>query len=142
MSPSPLESPVPLKHPSEASPQGGDAVPSNSALRPLTLRLLAATGVLLFSVFLVFQDLSGANRPHELHNAPWVAGLTLLNLVLCTGVLKGLVRYTRARRGRSKSGLKFVALAVGLAVVATLSAFIFAGAVSLLPAVLGVTWSN
>ena len=120
----------------EATPQAANAAPPAPSLRRPTQQWLTATGILMFSMLLVIQDLAKANRPHELHNAPWVAGITLLNLVLCAWVLVGLVRYARARPGRSERGLGFYALALGLAVVATLDVLIFAGAAGTVPAVL------
>lgn len=119
---------------SDAGPQLANAARPASSLRRPALQLLVATGSLLFSVLLVMQDLTGANRPHELHNAPWVAGITLLNLLPCAKVLTALVRYARGRRGIPDRG--FVMLVLGLIVVAALDVWILAGAVSVLPAVL------
>lgn len=111
--------------------------PRDSSLRRPTLQCLVATGVLLFSLFLVMQDLASSNRPHELHNAPWVAGITLLNLVPCVGGLRGLVGYARQRRGRARYGVAFFALALWLVVVAIINVLVLAGAASTAPAGLG-----
>ncbi len=134
---SPLQDLRPVMGSREASPEGGDATCPAPSLRRPALGWLVATGVLLVATFLVIQDLAGANRPHELHSVPWVAGITLLNLVPCAGVLLGLVRYARTSRGRPRSKLGFYALVLGLAVVASMNVLILAGAVSALPAVLG-----
>ncbi len=115
---------------SEASPDGGNPAHPDPSLRRPALALLAATGVLLFAMFLVIQSLAGANRPHELHSAPWVAGITLLNLIPCAGVLRGLALYARANRGGLKSKLGFHALVLGLVVVAALDVLFRAGGAS------------
>ncbi|MFT7680386.1 MAG: hypothetical protein ACI8QC_004392 [Planctomycetota bacterium] len=114
-----------------------ESTDSAGSLRRTALQWMATTGILLFSMALVLQDLMGANRPHELHNAPWVAGITLLNLVLCTRVFAGLMRYSRACRPGSERGPAFYALALGLVVVAGLDALLLAAAGSTVPAVLG-----
>jgi hypothetical protein len=131
-----MQSPLPVKDSSEAIPAGGGAAHPDS-LRRLSLIWLAAAGVLLLSAFLVIQDLAGANRPHELGNAPWVAGITLLNLVPCARVFRGLGRYARANAGRPGSKPGFYALVLGLGIVAPLNALILLGAACTVPAVLG-----
>ena len=119
----------------ERGPHAGYAALHVSSLRRPTLRLLVATAILLLSIYLVVEDLSGANRPHELHNAPWVAGISVLNLIPCAGVLTTLVRYARGCRGRPRNG--FFGLVLGLVVVGVLNALILVGAVGVLPDVLG-----
>lgn len=119
------------------SRHSGDTGGFESSLRRPALLWLAATGLLLLSLFLVVQDLAGANRPHELRAAPWVAGITLLNLLPCAGALVGLRRHGRARReGGAGLGAGFYALALRLVVVAGLNSLILIGAATTVPAVL------
>ncbi|MFT7670294.1 MAG: hypothetical protein ACI8X5_003002 [Planctomycetota bacterium] len=96
---------------------------------------MAATGALALSMFLVFQDMVSSNRPHELHNAPWVAGITFLNLAPCVWTFLKLRLYRLASIGRNL-GLRFFGLCAALVTVAGLDAFIFACAASTVPAVL------
>jgi len=95
--------------------------------------LLVAAGVLLVAVGLALHDATGANRPHELRKAPWVAGITLLNLVPSAVVLVALVRRVRGRGWNAR----VIGLLLGGLVVAGLNTLILVGALSLLPEVLG-----
>jgi len=122
---------------SKAIPQANAATHRAPSLRRPALTWLVATVVLLLCMLLVLQDLASSNRPHELQNAPWVAALTLLNLVPCVGVFRGLARYARAHGGGSKPKPGFYALVLGLVIVASLNALILVGAAGTIPAVLG-----
>ncbi len=118
-------------------PAGGGSRGSAGSLSGALFGWLVALGVLLFAPILVLDDLAGANRPHELHNAPWVAGITLLNLGLCLHVTRKLRSYAKDQPLGSKAGALYYALWLGLLAVAALDALVFLGAASSIPAVLG-----
>jgi len=106
------------------------------SLRRLMRQWLAATAVVVLSAFLVIDDLAGANRPHELHNAPWVAGITLLNLLFCAGVLAKLKGDADRRRQLAELGWGYHGLVFGLIVAAVLNLAMFVAAAGSVPAVL------
>ena len=98
-------------------------------------RLLVATGILLFAILLVFDDLSSSNRAHELTKAPLVAVITLSNLIPC---FKVLVTLSREARGRVRRiDMQSVALFLWLFVVGSLNVLILVGAAGTTPKVLG-----
>lgn len=101
------------------------------------LLLVAATAILAVSISLMFHDITHANRPHELKNAPWVAGLSFLNLLPCTLVIRRLVHVVKARVGEPKPSRGLLWPALGIALVAGLNLLILFLSASSVPAVLG-----
>ena len=113
------------------------SLPDPASLRRATGWWLAATTASSSCVLLVLQDLGRSNRPHELDNAPWVAGLALVSLVLSARAFAELLKAERFRRRGAGRGATFHFLALGLVAVTGLSTLLLVGALSALPAVLG-----
>lgn len=109
----------------------------NKSLRSPMGLLVAATAILALSISLMFHDITHANRPHELKNAPWVAGLSFLNLLPCTFAILRLVRAAKAGIGESNPSRSLLFLALGVAFVVGLNLLILFLSASSVPAVLG-----
>ncbi len=79
-------------------------VAKQSPIRQATWLLVASIVLGLGTITVMFIGLSHANKPHEVRFAPLVAGLSIVNAVLCVRII---VMLLRAWRGRASNTLRW-----------------------------------
>ena len=118
-------------HTQEPAQQGGNPRANLGA----SYRLAGlASALLLVGVWIMFEDFSSSNKPHELKGAPLVTLVMLANTLVCFRLYSKLRRALGAMEVLSAGSyllLAFTLLASGL------TFFLLVGAASAVPAVLG-----
>ena len=118
-------------HTQEPVQQGGDPQASLGA----AYRLAGlASALLLVGVWIMFEDLSTSNKPHELKGAPLVALIMLANTLVCFRLYSKLRRALGSMEVLSAGSYLLVAFTL---LASGLTFFLLVGAASVVPAVLG-----